>query len=369
MSSMAPTMYNEIDITKFSFTELKENKYAKGQKNAFVEKYHHPLKGDINGLNFYIQFPWLELFTYGIPKIGDYIKSDSERLYIKCPLDLSNPEINNLYENFIVKLDNLLSSDEFKNKLFGKKASKYEYNPIFKTPKIIDDDDDDDDNKDKKSNAKPPFIKLKFKTTPEYNIKETIFRDSNKEIIKDINTISEVEKIICWKCEFRPMIRLSKIWAQSVGTGKSGPGYGATIIIEQIQVKPPLYNNLLSNKNHEYTFIDNDNKIKLNKKQPIDSESDSEKEKISKKPTPILDSDDESDDEQLDMKSQVLERNAKHLSEQPIKKPIQIESDNESDEEIKPTKNKKQIKQQKIESDSEEEIKPVKNKKNIKKNK
>ena len=348
MSSITPTMYNEVDSTKFSFTDLKENKYAKGQKNAFVEKYHHLSKGDINGSNFYIQFPWLNLSTYGIPKIGDFIKSDSERLYIKCPLDLSNPETNNLYENFIVKLDNLLSSDEFKNKLFGKKASKYEYNPIFKTPKIVD---EEDDNVEKKNNPKQPFIKLKFKTTLEHNIKETIFRDINKDIIKDINTISEVEKYICWKCEFRPMIRLSKIWAQTVGTGKNGPGYGATFIIEQIQVKPPLYNNVLSNKNHEYTFIDNDN-IKLNKKIHIkDEESDSDA-KPSKKPTPILDSDDESDNERI--------------SSNNLSNPIKIDSDNESDEDVKPVATNKPSKKPTPILDSDEEIKSVK-KKNVKK--
>ena len=344
MSSITPTMYNEVDSTKFSFTDLKENKYAKGKKNAFVEKYHHPSKGDINGTNFYIQFPWLNLFTYGIPKIGydNYVKSDADRLFIKCPLDLTNPEINNLYENFIVKLDNLLGSDEFKTKLFGKKASKYEYNTIFRTPKIVD---EEDDNVKKKNSPKPPFIKLKFKTTLEHNIKETIFRDINKDIIKDINTISEVEKYICWKCEFRPMLRLSKIWAQTVGTGKNGPGYGATFIIEQIQVKPPLYNNVLSNKNHEYTFLDTDNdNIKLNKKNYIkDEESDSDA-KPSNKPTPILDSDNESDNEQTSLN------------------PIKIDSDNESDEDIKPQPNKKPTPI----LDSDDEIKVVK-KKNAKK--
>jgi hypothetical protein len=350
-------MYSNFDISRLSFNELKEGKNSKGQKNAYPE-YNHPSAGPKSPL--FIQFPWLELSTYGIPKIGEYIKSDSERLYIKCPLDLTLPEINDLYNKLFVKLDNHFDSNEFKTSLFGKKASKYDYNPIFKTPRVSDDDDDDEnDSKSKKSTIpKPPFIKLRFDVSypnyPDYNIKTIIFNDK-KEKINDIVTISDVEKYVCWKCRFRPIVRLSKIWAQSVGTGKYGPGYGATFTIIKMQVEPPLNNGLgliYKKYQEEDTFLDNDddnNKIKLNKKAHIkDSESDSETKKLPKKPTHILESDDESDDE-------------------PIKKPIKIESDNESEQEIKP---KKQVnKQQKLESESEEEIKPIKSKKNVKKNK
>lgn len=360
MSSMTnsnelTTMYTNVEVNRLSFTELKEGKNSKGQKAAYP-LYNHPSAGADSPL--FIQFPWINMSTYGIPKIGEYVKTDSDRLYIKCPLDLSLSEVNDLYTNLIVKLDDYLSSEQVKDKLFGKKALKYEYNPIFKTPRI-NDDDDEEIVKPKSTSPKPPFLKLKFDVSyPDNNMKTKVFKtlpDCKREKLDDIITISDMEKIVCWRCRFRPIVRLSKVWAQTVGTGKNGPGYGVSLTIIKIEVEPPS-NNGLSLKYTKYqgedTFLEDDSKSFKNPKvelkktpQIVDSdESDEESIPVSKKRTPIVNSDDEDNKKTktISKKStQIVESESDEETIKPktVKKPTQIvESEEESEEEIKPVK-------------------------------
>lgn len=323
------TMYTNVDISRLSFTELKEGKNSKGQKSAYP-LYNHPSGGSDSSL--FIQFPWITMSNYGIPKIGEYVKSDADRLYIKCPLDLSLPEINELYTNLIVKLDEHLSSDDVKKSLFEKKASKYEYNPMYKTPRV---DDDEKPN----SNPRLPFLKLKFDVSyPDNNMKTKVFKtlsDGKREKLEDIITISDMEKVVCWKCRFRPIVRLSKVWAQTVGTGKYGPGYGATLTIIKIEVEPPSTQGLgLKYKKYqeEDTFLDEtNNKVELKKATQI-VDSDEEPVKLSKKSAQIVDS----DEEPVKASKTIIDSD-----EEPVKvskKPTQIVDSDESDEEIKPVK-------------------------------
>jgi hypothetical protein len=330
-------MYTNVEVNRLSFTELKEGKNSKGQKAAYP-LYNHPSAGTDSPL--FIQFPWINMSTYGIPKIGEYVKSDSDRLYIKCPLDLSSSEVNDLYTNLIVKLDDYLISEQVKNNLFGKKASKYEYNPIFKTPRI-NDDDDEYVVKSKSTLQKPPFLKLKFDVSyPDNNMKTKVFKtlpDCKREKLDDIITISDMEKIVCWRCRFRPIVRLSKVWAQTVGTGKNGPGYGVTLTIIKIEVEPPVVNGLgltYTKYQGEDTFLDGENKT-----------TEVEKPKVElKKAAQIIDSDESDEEAKTISKKQVLEesdeesfKKVKSVS----KKTTQIvDSDEESEEEIKPVKAK-----------------------------
>ena len=319
------TMYSHVDTDRLSFTELKENKNSKGQKTAYP-LYNHPSVGADSPL--FIQFPWLTMSTYGIPKIGEYVKSDLDRLYIKCPLDLSLPEISELHTNLIAKLDEYLNSDTVKTKLFGKKASKYEYNPLFKVPRIMD---DDDDAKPTSTVQKPPFLKLKFDTTyPDNEMRTKVFKtlpDGKREKLDNIVSISDMEQVVCWKCRFRPIVRLSKVWAQTVGTGKNGPAYGATLTIIKIEVEPPSTTGLgikYKKYQEEDTFLEDDNSESKEKQKIVYKEeskvNSKEEPKVVLKKTPQLVESDESDAE----------------VQQVVKKQTKVISDSESEQEIKP---------------------------------
>ena len=364
------TKYTNVDIDRLSFSELIEGKNSKGQKNAYP-KYNHPTAGSDSPL--FIQFPWLTMSTYGIPKISEFIKTDADRLYIKCPLDLNISENKDLYDNLIVKLDEFFSSDKLKNLLFGKKANKYDYNQLFKLPKV-----DDDDDKPKSKYPKPPFLKLKLDVSyPDNKIKTIVYKtlsNGGREKINDIETINDLEKILCWKCRFKPIVKLSKIWAQTVGSGKYGPGYGATFTIIKVEVDIPQDSNISGIVNkylNEDTFLDDDSdnntlsNIIINKD---NVKEDNVKDDVKKKSAIIIsDSENENSDDSddnLSVKKQIpvdvdeVDSDDSDVSETPIittkskpsvkpKSKVKKPSDEESEEEMKPAKNVKNVKSKK----------------------
>ena len=103
--------YTNVELDRIVLSELKEGKNSKGQKNSYPT-YNHRILGSDSPL--IIQFPWLTLSTYGIPKIGEFTKSDSDRLYIKCPLDINEKVNKDLYENLINTLDDIIKLREHK---------------------------------------------------------------------------------------------------------------------------------------------------------------------------------------------------------------------------------------------------------------
>ena len=145
------TNYSDVDVSRLGFTDLEENTRSKGQKIAYP-RYDHQSNGSDSPL--FIQFPWVNLNSYGIPRIGEYYSDDSQRAFVKIPLDQSIPEIKQFSE-LLQAIDEKIGSDEFKEKMFGAKASKYEYQPIYRLPQEEDEDadetldcDDDDEPRD-----------------------------------------------------------------------------------------------------------------------------------------------------------------------------------------------------------------------------
>ena len=63
-----------------------------------------------NSGSLYLQFPWIKLYTYGIPRLGEYYKTDDDRSHLRLPLDLSIPEIAD-FVNKIKAIDAKFSSD------------------------------------------------------------------------------------------------------------------------------------------------------------------------------------------------------------------------------------------------------------------
>jgi hypothetical protein len=84
------TNYTKVNVSELSFTNIEENQRTKGQKIAYP-RYNDPQLGEDTPL--YIQFPWIHLSQYGIPRLGEYYTDDSQRSFIKLPLDQSVSEI------------------------------------------------------------------------------------------------------------------------------------------------------------------------------------------------------------------------------------------------------------------------------------
>ena len=116
------TKFDQFQADRLSFTPLEENERSKGQKISY-SRYNHPQLGE--GQSLLLQGPWMLLSTYGVPSIGEYYKEDKDRAFVKVPLDLSDPDVKMLVDEFN-KIDERIGSDEYKKEQFGKNAKKYE---------------------------------------------------------------------------------------------------------------------------------------------------------------------------------------------------------------------------------------------------
>jgi hypothetical protein len=199
---------------------------------------------------------------------------------------------------------------------------------------------------------KYPYIKLKIDTDyTSGEIKTKLYRSEiidNKRIrqeIQDITSIDDFARIVCWNCNFRPIIRFVKFWAQPIT--KKDPTWGVTFKIIKAEVEAPTKSNsLYKDYMNSDAFLDSDEEtnnvpsIPVKKVKQVESDESDEKPKSSKKVTPV-----QSDDSEEKPK--------------PVKKVAQIESDDdESDEEEKPKSVKKVAQVESDDNDSDEEEKP-----------
>ena len=332
--------YNDVDSTRITSTEIQDNERSKGQRLAYIQ-YNHPKFGSDQPL--VIQAPWIRIVNYGVPKMDErYFKSDADRAFVKIPLDDNIPESAELIK-MLIKLDELFTSKEFCLHLFGKKYEKYikGYVPIYRKPVLNEDEDNDDDSKKKSSKStipKYPYMKVKIDTN--YDTKEVstkLYRSemiNNKRVsteLQDIKTIDDFAHIVCWNCNFRPIIRFVKFWAQPLT--KKDPTWGVTFKLMKAQVEPPTKSNsLYRDYMNSDAFLDSDEEtnnvppvpipipMPVKKVKQVESDDSDEKPKSPKKVAQV-----ESDDSE---------------EEKPktVKKVAQVESSDSEEEKPKTVK-------------------------------
>jgi len=352
---------DKITVDYLSFTDLEIGKNSKSKQYIAYPRYNHP---KYNNMPLFIQFPWIELSTYGIPKLGDFIKEDSQRLYIKVPLDtIKHADLI----NFLNNIDNHFGSEKFKNDYLGKfitsksKCDKYKYNTLLKYPQNDSDDEGSGNEKKVKKDKpqRPPYIKIKIDT--DYNsgeIKTIIYDttvepssddDNNYNVIsrnkfENIKTISDCADKIRWKTIIRPVIRIVKLWCLDAKT--PDPKYGITVKAAKIDViKSNNENNSMykSYMEDDDTFIDS----KEVKSGFVTDVKKVVKEKVETKPKPV-EKKPEVKQNIVDLKSDNSESES---DDSPVNNKTNLDSDG-SDSDQEPSKTN-------LDSDSEEEIKPA----------
>lgn len=244
------TKYTEFEADRLSFTTLEENERSKGQKIAYP-RYNHPALGE--GQPLFLQGPWMTMFNYGVPTLGEYYKEDKDRAFVKVPLDMNDPEIVKMTEEF-KKIDEVLGAEDYKKDNFGKHAKKYTYQSIVRAP--LSDEDEEV--------TRPPYMKLKLDLTwPDSNVKTEVFSsellDSGKRERKklEIETVSEFANHMPYMCKFRPVFRPVKMWAHQ--SKMKDPGYGIVFKLIKVEVEPSnkgssAYQNYLQGD----VFVDDD---------------------------------------------------------------------------------------------------------------
>jgi len=357
-----------VDYTKFepenlSFTKPEENSRSKGQLIGF-SRYHDPKSKRDKEL--FLQTCWLELNDYGIPQIGEFFKTDSDRDSIKIPCNLNNLDCLVMVNKF-KKFDEILSSKDKKDEFFGKKGKNYNYVPVFR--EIIEDIQDSDDEEDtKKKNTKKkvkqPYIK--FKLNISYNTKEneTIIYSSVKENdkrvrtrLENIKTIDDIARAVPYMSKIRCIIKPVKLWAQPAT--KKDPQYGITFKVYKIEVEPPI-NSYTVNK----TILESDNFIDSDEEEITISESRIKESTTKESTTKESITKNDSDSEEVNTKVTITNSDESDDELQPVTTNI-VDVSSDSDEE--------QIHQSQIlnvdtsESESEEEVKPKPKSKTIKK--
>ena len=375
--------YTDLDVARISSTELQENERSKGQRIAFP-RYEHPTLGPNQALM--MQFPFIKLETYGVPRAGEYYKNDSDRAFVKVPLNTSVPEVATLVEK-VKELDAYFASEAFASTLVGKKWNKYKYQPIFREANVQADEDSDDETAAKKKSTGPklPYLKLKIDTDYGTNaIKTKLFRSvteggkrqRNEVPADELQSVDDLARIVSYQSNFRPIVRLVKFWAQPIS--KKDPMWGATLKIVKAEVEPTSKGNgLYKEYMNSDAFLDDDDGESKQTQQSapkvvttvatkvaqVESDDDSEEEtkpvESTKKVVAQVESDDDDDEETKPAPK----------SKTPVKVATkvvaQVESDDEDEEESKPATKKAPAKVAtkvvaQVESDDdEEETKPA----------
>jgi hypothetical protein len=349
------TNYTDVDVSQINFTDFEDNTRSKGQRISYI-RYTSPDTG--SEVPLFVQFPWVNLSSYGVPRLGEYYTDDSQRSFVKVPLDQSVSEVKQL-SDMLRKLDDKLGSTEFKEKMFGNKASKYIYQPIFRMPQ----EEDEDTKKDTKKDYGPrhPYMKLKIDTTyPDNQVKSIVFTsvmEGSKRVRTKVDGVKSVDDFashVCWMSRIRPIARPVKLWAQAAS--KKDPTYGLTFKIAKTEVEPPAKNNSNVKQYLESdAFLDSDEEsdtvttiaptkqvakqaapqVKGKQVAQVDSESEDDvplsRTASSKAPVKKV----ESESEESEEDEVPLTRTA---SSKPSVKKVESDDDDESDEDVKPKK-------------------------------
>jgi hypothetical protein len=317
--------YVDVDVARISATELQENDRSKGQRIAYP-RYHHSILGENQALM--MQFPWIRLETYGVPRAGEYFKTDADRSFVKVPLNTSVPEVASLVEK-LKEIDAYFASEDFASKLLGKKWNKYTYQPIYREANVPQGDDSDEETTaaKKQSDPKLPYLKLKIDTEYGSNaIKTQLFRSETvdgkrvRTEVKEMECLDDFTKLVSYQSNFRPITRLVKFWAQPLT--KKDPTWGATLKIVKAEVEPSSKGNgLYKQYMNADAFLDSDEEVKV----PVQSQSHQDKKAVPvSKKTVEVESDDQSDEE---------EKPAAKVTTSSVKQTVQVESDDDSESE------------------------------------
>ena len=274
--STLTTKFDKFDSSRLTFTEFEENERSKGQMISYP-RYNHPTLGE--GTALFLQGPWMVISTYGIPSLGEYYADDSQRAFMKIPLDDKNPEVVQMVNEF-KKLDEELGSEEFMQKSFGKKASKYKYQPIIRASL-----------EDEEGNVKPAYMKLKLDTSwPDGNVKTELYKSEmvNNKRARELvtaTTVTEVTKYLRYMTKYKPIFRPVKMWAHNSKMPK--PEYGVVFKLLKVEFEPSASGeNSYSDYMTGDAFIDDEEEEEETKEVKEDSDEEEEEEVVKPPPAP-----------------------------------------------------------------------------------
>lgn len=302
---MSTISYKSFNVENLKLTTPEDNK-----QNPDITKYQmmswpRYLK-DGKEVIPQIQGPWMTLSTYGIPgktdKNGKPLLnqagqplSDRERGKIKIPFNLDDPESKKLYD-VLCAIDDKCEAD--KEVIWGdkKKANAYKYQPIVRQPAENPDAPED-------APEKPDYFTVKFDLDNKTSeIKTKVYQNNDGDRTEvPTPTLDDVTKYVRYKCEFRPVFSLAKLFGSKAAGDDGKRKYGLGLKLKHIEVKP---SSVSDQDEQENAFVDDEDdenvtRRTLVKETKADASDDEQPVKASKS-KPVAkkeESDEESEDE------------------------------------------------------------------------
>ena len=255
---MPTVKYSEFDLSKLTFTTPEENKQIPEITKYQLMSIPSYTEGDKSEMPT-IQGPWMTLDFYGIPSKADkfgkprlsqsgQVLSDRERGKLKIPFNLENPQSKQLYD-LLVAVDKKVEAE--KEQIFGdkKKAAAYRYQPIVRRSA-------EDPNAPEDALPKPDYFVIKVDFDAKNgSVKSKVFTNTAGERTEvPVATLDDVQKHVRYKCEFRPIFTLCKLFSsRAAQDGKRS--YGVGLKLKMVEVKPVVS----TREESETFFIDTDN--------------------------------------------------------------------------------------------------------------
>ena len=352
--------YTKFNVAHLTFTKLEENSRSKGQLIAYPK--YNTTNSEKDGI-LILQSPWIKLNTYGVPRLGEYYKTDADRSHLRIPLDLDIQEVKN-FSDKMKEIDAKYSSPEMLEEMFGKKYKKYKYQPIYRegqdaTSNESDNEEENDEKEKKNAPLRPPYMKLKLDTTwPDNEVKTQVFNSTvdsltnkrSRTLIENIKTIDDFAKYVSYLSNIRAMFRPVKFWAHQAT--KKDPQCGIIFKLIKVEVEPRISSNSMYKQIYENdNFIDSDNddeslpkslpKLSINtqKNDDDDDDDDEDDEPLPKSKLNIQknkNDDDDEEDEPLPKSKLNIQKNKnddnKTQSVKQTKNIVTVDSDDDSDD-------------------------------------
>ena len=160
-------------------------------------KYKNHLLVNYENRRFIVQTDWMTLSHYGVPKCDKFHTTEESRRYLQIPLNDDN------LSNFIHNLDNVFSSENFRNTYLNEKQRNFNYIPIFKEGK----------------NEYPPSMKLKMNIFEDNILTEITHKTSEGYQQCNLENMDDVKRCIPYKCEYKLIFKVNRIWFMSKNYG------------------------------------------------------------------------------------------------------------------------------------------------------
>lgn len=272
-----PFTVDKFNIKNFSLTDLQSNERSKAQLIAYP-RYNEGMA--------VFQTPEFTISQYGIPPIGDYAKTDSERTTLKLCLDPEQEECVQLQSQVFEPIDKHMKDVATQKELFKapnleKVRKSFMYKTIVREPQESEAIEEPKESPDKPKRPKCNFWKAKLDTDFETGriITSVFVRDPSnpeaKPTLQKVDSVTELEKVMPWGSKVRFIVMMNKLWAEKNPKGDSKTrSYGLAFKILSIETTPREGGGSLREVVQQYAFRDNEEEETANEEEkPTDDDA------------------------------------------------------------------------------------------------